>query len=188
MPSGGSTREHQALGSDLVAVLVVDLVAVTVPFADSGGAVGLGNDRAFVQLGFVEAQAHGAAEVSLAFHDVQLFFHGGNNRVLRVGLELAGGSTFKANHVAGVLDHHALQAQAQAQDRELGFAGELQSAKLAFEATDTEAAGNAYGVHTGQGLGGTCQGFALVRGGDPADLDLGFVGKTSGAESSVTER
>ena len=49
----------------------------------------------------------------------------------------------RPDHVAGVLDHHALQAQAQAQDRELGFAGELQRAEFAFEAADAEAAGNA---------------------------------------------
>ncbi|MCY1238398.1 hypothetical protein D9M72_511350 [compost metagenome] len=177
----GRSGEHEPLRCNLVAVLVVDFVAVAVPLADLGGAVGLGDDGAFVQLGFVEAQTHGAAEVALAVNDVQLLFHGGDDRVLGVRFEFAGRCALKAHHVPGVFDDHALEAQAQAQDRQLGFAGKLERAQLAFEAADAEPAGHADGVNPGERVDCALVGFAFVRG-DPADLDLGVVGETAGAQ------
>ncbi len=83
--------------------------------------------------------------------------------------------------VAGVLDDHALQAQAQPERRDAVGAGVGERAELALEAADAEAAGDADRVDVVQVLVGALVGLALV-GGDPADLDLGLVGEAAGAQ------
>ena len=87
----------------------------------------------------------------------------------------------EAGDVAGVLDDHALQAQAQAEGRDAVGARVVQRAELALDAADAEAAGHQHGVDVGEVLGGAGLGLALV-GGDPADVDLGLVGEAAGAQ------
>lgn len=77
--------------------------------------------------------------------------------------------------------------RAQAQDRELGFTGELQCTQLAFKATDTEAARYANGVDAGEGLGGASEGFAFVRG-TQRILTLASFANPPARRASVTER
>ena len=98
-----------------------------------------------------------------------------------VGLELGGAGARDAGDVAGVLDDHALQAQAQPERRDAVGAGVGEGAELALEAADAEPAGHADGVHVVQVLVGALVGLALV-GGDPADVDLGLVGEAARAQ------
>ena len=70
-------------------------------------------------------------------------------RGLRV--ELGGCGAGQAAQVAGHLDHHALQPEAQPQRRDLVLSGVAQRAELALDAADAEPARNADPVHVGQG-------------------------------------
>ena len=83
--------------------------------------------------------------------------------------------------MAGVFDDHGLQAQAQAEGRQLGFTGELQSADLAVDAADAEAAGDHDAVDVVESGGRTFGGFATI-GRNPLDVDLGPVGKAAGLD------
>ena len=59
----------------------------------------------------------------------------------RRGLELVRVGALQPGQVAGDLDHHALQTQAEAEDRDLVLAGVADGADLALHAADAEAAG-----------------------------------------------
>jgi len=85
-----------------------------------------------------------------------------------------------AEDVAGVLDHHALQPQAQTQCRHTPDAGPLQRPEHALDSSNTEAAGDDDRVDAAERLLGTGFGLALVAG-DPADRDLGIVVEATSA-------
>src|SRR5690606_28749579 len=81
----------------------------------------------------------------------------------------------------GVLDHHALQPEAEPERRDAVRTGVLQRADLALDTADAEAAGDAHGVDLGQVPGGTLLGLALV-GGHPDEVHLRLVGEPAGAQ------
>ena len=83
--------------------------------------------------------------------------------------------------VAGVLDDHALQAQAQPEGRDAVGAGVAERAELALDAAHAEAAGDADAVDAGQRLRGALGGLAVV-GGHPADLHPAAVGEPAGPQ------
>ena len=93
--------EHQAGGLELLAVGVVDLVAVPVPLLDPGRAVRRPHHAALLELGRVEAQPHGAAEVAGTFDEGVLLGHRRDHRLEAVGVELGGGGLVEAGLRAG---------------------------------------------------------------------------------------
>ena len=145
LPSGEVPEKTDArLLLQLGAVGVVHLVAVTVPLLDVLLAVvHLAHDGALGQLRRVHAEPHGAAHVALAGDDVQLLGHGGDDRVGGGRVELGGVGVRDAGQVARGLDHDALQAQAEAEQRDLVLAGVLDRADLAEHTAVAEAAGDA---------------------------------------------
>ena len=74
---------------------------------------------------------------------------------------------------------HALQAQADAQGRDLPLAGPLQGTELALDAADPEPTGHEHRIDPTERLLGPGLGLALVTG-DPADRDLRVVVETAG--------
>ena len=58
-----------------------------------------------------------------AFHHVELIGHGGDHGMAGLRVELGRIGVRQSEHVAGELDHHALQAQAQPEARNPVFAG-----------------------------------------------------------------
>ena len=136
--------EDQAGLLELVAVGVVDLVAVPVPLLDPRPRR---TPRATIEpsleVGRVEAEPHRAAQVAGALDDVDLLGHRRDHRLRGVRVELGRAGLLEAGDVAGVLDHHALQAEAQAEGRDAVLAGVAQRAELALDAADAEAAGHA---------------------------------------------
>ena len=98
---------------------------------------------------------------------VDLLGHRRDDGELGVGVELARRGVVDAGDVACVLDHHALQAQAQAERRDALLARELQRAELALDAADAEAARNDDAVEAAERLGGALGRLAHV-GRDPA--------------------
>ena len=79
------------------------------------------------------------------------------------------------------LDHHALQAEAESQDRDLVLAGVADCADLAFNAPDPEAAGDDDSVNLAQDPGRALSSLAVV-GAYPANHDFGMVGETTCAQ------
>src|SRR5690606_27886268 len=120
-----------------------------------------------------QAKAHGAAEVA-AVEDLYLLGHRRDDRLAGLGVELGGGGVRDPGHVTAVLDHHALQSQAQAEGGDALLTREAQRAELALDAADTEAAGHADAIEVAQRLLGALGCLARV-GRDPADVDLGLV-------------
>ena len=88
----------------------------------------------------------------------------------RVRVELARVGAGEAAHVAGELDDRALQAEAQAEERDAVLAGEPGRRDLALDAADAEPAGDDDAVEVAQAAFGE-QPLGVV-GGDPVDLDL----------------
>src|SRR3954452_10054291 len=178
---GVGAGEDQAGGGQLLAVVVVHLVAVAVALLDPRVAVRLTHDRAGCQLGGVEPEAHGAAQVARALDVRLLLLHGRDHLLGAVGVELGGGGLLEARDVAGVLDHHALQTEAQAERGDPVVSRVGERAELAVEPTHAEAPRHADGVDVVQLAVGAVRVGALV-GGHPADADGGVVGEAAGPE------
>src|SRR5690606_17983542 len=137
--------------------------------------------RDLAELGGVAAEPHGAAHVALAGDDVLLVGHGGDDRVLGVGVELGGVGVLQPGEVAGGLDDHALHAEADAEQRDLVLPGVADGADLALYAADAEAAGDEHAVDAVELALGALGGLAVVAL-DPADVDAGVVGEPAGAQ------
>ena len=81
--------EHEPRIRNLLAIRVVDFVAVAVALGDASLPIQLTNDRAIGEVGRVQAEAHRSAEVA-AGDDLNLFSHRGDDREVGVRVELGG--------------------------------------------------------------------------------------------------
>ena len=97
------------------------------------------------------------------------------------GSNSVGVGLLEAGDAAGVLDHHALQAQAQPERRDAVGAGVGEGAELALDAADPEAAGHADRVDVAEVPRGARPGWRTRRTGS-SDVDLGLVGEATGAQ------
>src|SRR5262249_5625273 len=135
-----------AVRLELLAVDVVELVAVAVPLVDHVGAVGPLAQAVGQQVRRVEPQPHGAAHL----RDRVLVVEQADDRVLAVALDLGGVGLRQADRVAGDLDDGALKPQADAEEGDLPFAGEADGLDLAADAAVAEAARHQHPVHAAQ--------------------------------------
>ena len=81
-----------------------------------------------------------------------LLGHEVDDRVRGEHVELGGVGAAGAEDIAGELDHHALQAEAQAQVRDLVLAGVVGGLDLALDAALAEAAGDEDAGHAVESL------------------------------------
>ncbi len=88
----------------------------------------------------------------------------------RVGVELARVGAGETALVAGELDHRALHAEAQPEERDAVLAGEAGRGDLALDAAEAEPAGDHDAVEVAEAPFGE-EALGVV-GGDPVDLDL----------------
>ena len=121
------------------AVLVVDLVAVAVALVDDFFAVGLVHDRcrAASFAGYAPRRIVPPMSTTSRCSSMRSITGCG-----RVRVELARVGAGEAALVAGELDHRALQAEAQAEERDAVLAGEAGRGDLALDAAEAEAAGD----------------------------------------------
>ena len=95
----------------------------------------------------VRAEPHRAAHVD----DVALLVHEVDHRVRRVRVELARVGAGEAAHVAGELDHRAVQPEAQPEERHAVLTGVAGGGDLALDAADAEPAGDHDAVEVARG-------------------------------------
>ena len=166
---GRGARAAQPALLQPAAVAGVELVAVAVALVDDLGVVGLPHDGVGPQHRRVGAEPHRAAlvdDLALVVHQVDDGVRGGVVELRRVG---AG----QADDVAGVLDHGALQAEAQPEERDLVLPGVGDGGDLALDAPDPEPAGHDDPVEVVEAALGQ-EALGVLRG-DPVDDDLGAV-------------
>ena len=168
-PVGRRARADEAVLGEAGPVVGVELVAVAVALAHHRLAVGGGDLGARLEHGVVGAEAHRAALVG----DVALVVHQVDHRVLRGRVELGAVGVGEAEHVAGELDRHRLQAEAQPEARQQLLAGVAGRGDLALDAAGAEPAGDHHAVELGEAAVGE-QALHLL-GLDPVDLDGGAV-------------
>ena len=176
-PSGDEPERAQPAALELAAVPRVELVAVAVPLGHDGLLVRLGDDRTRLELGDVRAEPHRAAHVG----HVALSLHQVDHRVRRRRVELGRVRAGEPEHVAGVVDHHHLQTEAQAEARDAVLAGVARGGDLALGSALAEAARDHDAIEVVQASRDE-QALDLL-GLDPLDLDVGAV-----VEAAVLER
>ena len=142
----GQTGELQPRLCKGLVVVLVELVAVAVALVDFRLSVGLVSEGARRDAAGVRAQPHCAAHLVHAEQVTQLVDH----CFLGVLVELRRVGVLDAAHVAREVDHRALQAEADAEERHLVLPGILDGANHACSAANAEAAGYQYAVCLGQ--------------------------------------
>ena len=152
-----------------VAVAVVKLIAVTVPFLHFAAAVGLFQEGARVDFTGISTQAHGTAFGKIAL----LVGHQIDDRVRPIGFEFAGVCFGKAQHVACKFNYRDLHAQADSQIGDVVLPGIFGGDNFALNTPLAESAGNQNTVTVGQIFLGGFVGNQLRL--HPFDLDFGIV-------------
>src|SRR5579885_3503380 len=134
-PVGREPREDEARAGELLAVGIVELVAVAVALGDPLAAVEPPRPRALLEHAGIGAEPHRAAllrEAALRGHEID---HG----VRRARIDLGGVRARKAADVAGELDHRHLHAEADAGKRHPLLARPAHRRDLALGAARAEA-------------------------------------------------
>ena len=162
--------EHEAGRGQPLAVVVVHFVAVPVAFADRPGAEGGERFGARRQLALVGPEPHRPAEL----RDLALGVLQADDRVGRFLVELGRVGVGQAEDVAGVLDRRALEAEADAEERDAVLAGEVDRLDHARRAALVEPARYEQAIDVGQGLGRAV--VLDLLGLEADDLHLGVVG------------
>ena len=103
-------------------------------------------------------------------------------------VELGRVGAVEPGEVPGGLDHHALQAEAQAERRDAARAGVPDRADLALDAAHAEAAGDQHAVHAGERGGRAGRGLGSRRTGPSGSPPCARWAKPPARSASVTDR
>ena len=117
------------------AEVAVELIAMTMTFADDFGLIDFSHLAARFQFAFVASEAHGAAHVG----DVLLVFHQVDDVERRGRIQFHGVGVVETEHVSAELNHHHLHAEANAEGRDVLLATIACSNNLSFRAALSEA-------------------------------------------------
>ena len=120
-------------GLELGAVVVVELVAMAMAFLHLQRAVGLVRQAAGQEDARIFAQPHRAALVG----DGELLVEHGDHGMAGVAVEFGAVGVVEVEDVAGEFDNGALQAQADAEEGDLAFAGIADGVDLAARCRDS---------------------------------------------------
>src|SRR6185369_4573976 len=174
-----SAAQHQARARELLAILVVELEAVTMAFGDLLVLVQLERVAAGLERARISTEAHRAALVL----DATLIGHQVDDRIGALFLELGRAHAFQPAHVARERDHRQLHAQTDAEKRHTLFARVADGRDLPFHTAVAEAAGHQNGIQAAEQSGGTAA-LDLLRV-DVLELNGDIVGKSSCDERLV---
>ena len=143
---GAGSGGDQPVLVESLAIVVVELIPMTMPFADPLHAVGLTGQAVGREHAGPGPQAHGAA----ALADRLLVFHQADHGVIGGLVELGAVGVLQAEHAAGELDHRALHAQADAEVGHLARPREADRLDLALDSAHAEATRNQDAVNSSQ--------------------------------------
>ncbi len=138
---GIDAGEDEAGGGKLVAIVIIEFVAVAVAFGDSVGFVGAVGESVFSEGAGVAAQTHRSAIV-FVFYISSLFGKNVNNRMGSVGIDFGGVSVFESDNVAGEFHGGHLHTITKSQEGDVIPADVFNSFYFSFNAARTETAGN----------------------------------------------
>ena len=141
--------------------------------------IGLCNFCAILQVTGISAQAHRAAQVG----DALLLLHQVDDVVRGLGVDLYAVGIGHAQHVAGILNDHALHAVANAKRGDIMLAAPLQGGKLALGASLAKARRHYHAVHLLEQRLGIAVVDLLAR--DIGDLHFVVLVNTSGEKALV---
>ena len=159
-------RDDEARVDELLAVLVVDLVAVAVALVDDGLVVGVARPRPLRDLDRLRAEPHRAAEIL----DLLLLREQVDHRVRRLGIHLGRVGALEPDDVPRELGDGDVHAEADAEVRDPALARDPAGEDLALPAARAEAAGDEDAVDLLEQLGRLLVGHVL--GVDPVDAHL----------------
>ena len=147
LPSGLVPDDQHAVALERGPIVVVELVAVPVPLADDLRPVGLRGPGCLRSAPGPNAPSRIVPPFSVtsccsSSRQTTGSAHWRSNSVVL--------APSKSEHVAGELDHGALHAQADAEERDAAFAGEADRLDLALDAAIAEAAGHEHAVDAAQ--------------------------------------
>src|SRR2546428_5656277 len=121
-----------------LAIRVVELIAMAMPFLNLGAAVGFMRARAFLDLARVRAEPHGPALVL----DRALIVHEIDDRGRAARVEFRAGGVRQAGHIAREFNDGALHAETQPQVWDALLASMADRRDLSFDAAVPKAAGD----------------------------------------------
>src|SRR5581483_7893239 len=111
---GAGAGHLQAVGGELLAELIVELIAMAMTLAHHHLAVRLLRLASFHELAWIRSESHRAPLVGNRVLLVEHAHHG----VTAIAVELGAIGVRQADHIAGELDDGTLQAQADAEERD----------------------------------------------------------------------
>ena len=141
-------RDGHARLLKALAVLVVELKAVSVALLDVGDAIGLSNLGARLDVAGVSAQSHRAPHVG----DRLLILHQVDDIMAGLGVHLGAVGIGQSQHIACELNDHALHTQADAEGGHIVLAAPLEGDKFALDASLPKAWSDDDAVMSGQEL------------------------------------
>src|SRR6266550_1238791 len=167
---GRKAAQVQSVLDELVAVLVVDLVAMAMPLADLRLAIDRGGLRSWSEPAGVRAEAHGTAHVS----DVLLVFHQGNDRIVALRRKLTGVTVRQADDVAGEFNDCRLHSETDSKERQAGLARVPDCFQHSLDSPNAEASGNENAVKVREQLAGFLAAREQIAG-QPGDFNSDVV-------------
>ena len=179
---GRCAGKSHAVFFENFAVIVVELVSVTMTFGYLGFSVSRQSFASLFENARICAQAHSAALVAYIFligHKVYYFIFG-------VLVEFSAGSSRKRAYVAGKLDCHHLHTQTYPETRNTVFEGKPARFYHAFCGAVSESARYYYAVYSVEYLCGGSAGNVLAV--HPADIHFNAVCIPSACSASTTDR
>ena len=130
---------HLQSGIDkLLTIRRIELISMSMTFADFALAVSAGRASSFGQNAGLSAQSHRAALVPNAF----LAFEQTDDRMLRFVGEFRAVRIGQPEHISSELDDGALHAETDPEERDITLASVLNGLNFAFDTSHTEAARN----------------------------------------------
>src|SRR5215469_10764797 len=132
------------------------------PLLHDGLAIQLAHEAVVLEHGRVQAETHGPAHVPFAGHHVFLVGHRGDDREPGLRVKFCAVGTRHPSQVAGYLDSHAMQAEAETEHWDAVLAGMPHRADLAFNSAHAEAAGYEHAIDVGEVACGTLGRLAVI--------------------------
>src|SRR6267142_4998666 len=172
------TTEVESVLDELIAVFVIDLIAMPMALADLWRRINRGGLRSLSELARIRTEAHRATHVS----DVLLVFHQRDHGIVTFGRELTRMAVGQTDHIAGELDYRRLHSQADSKERQTRLPRVANRFEHSLDTSHSESSRDQHAVEIREKLARLLPvGEEIAR--EPRDLDPDIV-----RYSAVSER